>query len=42
VATDEILVYAGQKNIPYFQTSSFTGEGVHEAFQSIMIAIAQK
>lgn len=42
VATDEILVFAQQKNIPYHQTSSRTGEGVHEAFQSIMINLAQK
>lgn len=42
VATDEILVFAQSKNIPYHQTSSRTGEGVHEAFQSIMISLAQK
>lgn len=42
VATDEILVFAKEKNISYHQTSSLIGEGVHEAFQSIMIACAQK
>lgn len=42
VATDEILLYAERKKVHYYQTSALTGEGVHEAFQNIMVACAQK
>ncbi len=42
VATDEIILYAQKNDIAYHQTSSFTGEGVHDAFRNIMITCAQK
>lgn len=42
VATDEILVFAEKNQVQYHQTSSRLGEGVHEAFQNIMITCAQK
>ena len=42
VPTDEIILYAQKNDVGYHQTSSLTGEGVHDAFLNIMIACAQK
>ena len=42
VATDEILLFAEEYKINYYQTSAKENEGVNSMFHQIMIQLAQK